>query len=449
MNIPHHLAINLYYMLQALRKEPVRRVCSELMESQSFEKKKLEKIQWQRLNRLLSYAGKNTLYYKKIFNRIGLSYENDLTVQEFKRIPLLKKSQIQRHIDEFISKDPKIRPHTLASTSGSSGEPLKIYRDNESWAHLHGNIMRGLSWHGILPGSHYAMIGGIGTGVKNKMTGYLKDIIHNRIHLYAVDMQKEKCKKFLENVKKFRPLYFYGYPSAIYDLACIMEEISIDLPTGVPKIIVTHGEELEGYQKLKIEEAFKCKVVNSYGCAEVGLIGFECEYGGLHIPLESVFVEVVDDEIVVTDLHSFSFPMIRYKLGDSLVLNKESCACGRNLTVFSSLKGKLRQVVEFADGKRVHTVFFNSLFKELSHRGAPIEKYQIIRTDEHEFLINLKVWDKVNQGEIEFLRNNLTEQFGVKCSFKVKIVDEILRTAGGKFRAYLEKMEGDSVEKEN
>lgn len=64
-----------------------------------------------------------------------------------------------------------------------------------------------------------------------------------------------------------------------------------------------------------MEKAFGAKIISEYGAAESGLIAYECpECGNMHINMENVIVEESEGEIVVTNLLSRSFPIIRYKL---------------------------------------------------------------------------------------------------------------------------------------
>lgn len=72
-------------------------------------------------------------------------------------------------------------------------------------------------------------------------------------------------------------------------------------------------------------------------------IACDCEAaGGHHVAAESYIVEVLQDgtpvapgeegDVVITDLNSFSVPLIRYQVGDRAVaLDDAVCACGRGL----------------------------------------------------------------------------------------------------------------------
>ncbi len=437
MPIPINLARRIYFSLQRLRREPVEAVTQELRQSQWRPHEELVALQWQRLKAILAHAYDNNAFYRERFERQGLHPADIKTSGDITKIPTLQKVDIQRHFHQIADSGTK-RPSTLASTSGSTGTPLKLLRDNESWAYLHANLIRGLQWYGIPPGAPYGMVGGIGTGLQNRVKGELKDWVHNRIHLYAADMDTPRCMAFINRMRAFKPYYLYGYPTAIDELAQIILNNANTQPPPTLKIILVHGEELEDDQRQRIGAAFSARVVNSYGCAEVGIIGFECPQGSLHVPAESLYLESIDSSAVVTDLFSYSFPIIRYELGDSFDLTEVRCACGRELPLIANLKGKLRQVIELPNGHKVHTVFFNSLFKDLSHRGAPIERYQIVRIAPARFRLRLVTRKPLHERYRGFLLRRCQEHLGGDCHFDIVLEDHIERSPSGKFRTYYE-----------
>jgi phenylacetate-CoA ligase len=86
-----------------------------------------------------------------------------------------------------------------------------------------------------------------------------------------------------------------------------------------------------------IEGAFRCPVVDNYNSREVWTIAFQCRLGHLHVNDDCVQIEIVDDRgvpvescgtagrLVVTGLHSYAMPLVRYALGDRV--QYEECVC--------------------------------------------------------------------------------------------------------------------------
>ncbi len=76
---------------------------------------------------------------------------------------------------------------------------------------------------------------------------------------------------------------------------------------------------------------------------ETGIIAFECTEGNMHINLEGVYVETdSNNEIIVTNFHSYSFPVIRYMLGDAVKLSDDNirCKCGMAHPVIKEVSGR-------------------------------------------------------------------------------------------------------------
>ena len=108
-------------------------------------------------------------------------------------------------------------------------------------------------------------------------------------------------------------------------------------------------------------------VRSSYSSEEVGQIAFECAScaGRYHVTTSNVIVEVVDvshdvggtklGRVLVTHLHSYATPFIRYDLGD-LALLKDRCACGHNGPTLHALHGRATSALKHRDGS-LHPFF--------------------------------------------------------------------------------------------
>jgi phenylacetate-coenzyme A ligase PaaK-like adenylate-forming protein len=103
-------------------------------------------------------------------------------------------------------------------------------------------------------------------------------------------------------------------------------------------------------------------VLASYSSEEVGLIGSECASvpGNYHVATSNVLVEVLADEgfeikgaklgrVLVTHLHSYATPFIRYDLGDLASLAKR-CACGHDGPVLYNIHGRTKSLLKHGDG---------------------------------------------------------------------------------------------------
>src|SRR5262249_44289731 len=100
----------------------------------------------------------------------------------------------------------------------------------------------------------------------------------------------------------------------------------------------------------------------NYSSEEVGMIGAECSKfaGYYHVAASNVIVEVVDykmevdgmnlGRVLVTHLHSYATPFIRYDL-DDLACLRAKCPCGHNGPTIYNLYGRVSSVIKHRDGR--------------------------------------------------------------------------------------------------
>ena len=116
----------------------------------------------------------------------------------------------------------------------------------------------------------------------------------------------------------------------------------------------------------KLREAFaslNIPVRANYSSEEVGLIGSECEKkpGNYHVATSNVIIEASKDDhinlrgkqlgrLLVTHLHSYATPFIRYDVGDVASLT-DRCSCGHDGPTLSDVYGRSKGLLKHADGR--------------------------------------------------------------------------------------------------
>lgn len=121
-----------------------------------------------------------------------------------------------------------------------------------------------------------------------------------------------------------------------------MQAVTTNGPDGKPLDLYVSRMQLEMRLAGSLRAHTWSKVVTEYGSPECRGIAYECEaHDGHHVAEEGYVVEVLKDlrpaqpgemgDVVITDLDSFSVPLIRYRIGDRAVVVNETCACGRGL----------------------------------------------------------------------------------------------------------------------
>jgi phenylacetate-coenzyme A ligase PaaK-like adenylate-forming protein len=188
-----------------------------------------------------------------------------------------------------------------------------------------------------------------------------------------------------------------------------------------------------GPELRKIFSSMGIPVHASYSSEEVGPIGFECEKiaGSYHVATSNVIVEVIPDEsvqlggngvgrVLVTHLHSYATPFIRYDLGDVAAL-EEVCSCGHDGPVLSNVYGRAKALLKHADGRV--SIFFPR-GKELA-AIAKFDEYRIRQTDIKNIVVEIGGRDTLTQEETAAFTKLIKRHAGDEFDVKVKAVARI------------------------
>jgi phenylacetate-CoA ligase len=262
---------------------------------------------------------------------------------------------------------------------------------------------------------------------------------HQRLFsIYAI--RPENAGSFFDELKRFRPDFLEGFPSAMCLIAGFMKDRGV---AGIdPRAIITYAETLFEWQRELLEDRFGCPVFDWYGTSEGTVHIMQCEKGSYHVCAEFGCVEVVDPdgkpvspgqegEIVGTSFVNHAHPLIRFGTGDLGVASDRHCPCGRGLPTFERVIGRMDDVIVTPDGR--HLGRLDSIFKNTFH----IRESQIIQ-DAPGALTVLVVRDpEYGEADTENLLKNLRHYVGTEMEYRVRFVDNIDRTAAGKFRAVI------------
>jgi phenylacetate-CoA ligase len=117
-----------------------------------------------------------------------------------------------------------------------------------------------------------------------------------------------------------------GYSSSIYEFSKYVIKHKIIFPNL--KMVKATSETIQDEYIISVKKAFGLNLISEYGSAESGIISFSCEKGNMHVNELNVIVEESSKEIIVTNLNSHSFPIIKYVQGDYIDYNtKKICSC--------------------------------------------------------------------------------------------------------------------------
>jgi phenylacetate-CoA ligase len=168
-------------------------------------------------------------------------------------------------------------------------------------------------------------------------------------------------------------------PTYALRLAEVAAETGIDLPDSPVRMLIVAGEPGGniGPVRRKIEKAWGARVIDHWGMTEVGPAAVECfaQPGGLHLLEEFYLAEVIDlqtlnavaegqpGELVVTNLARHACPVIRYRTGDIVSIDKQSCRCGSRFVRFQGgVVGRADQMIQIR-GNNVYPSALESIVR--------------------------------------------------------------------------------------
>jgi phenylacetate-CoA ligase len=380
----------------------VRNTLEFLLDSQYWELDKIREYQLSKLQRLVQHAYENVPYYRSLFEKEGLLPEDIDSLETYAALPVLTKSAIQDSLEDLVARDIDCSTLALNSTGGSTGAPLNFYQDDNyiRWA----DAARLRAWRymaGVGERELEAVLWGAVRDVGARAT--FKQFLYNlfregTLTLNTFDLDLSMLRTYVKYYNVCKPSVVRGYASSLYYVACYVEKEGIRIHK--PAAVISSTEVLHDRMRETIERVFGVKVFDSYGCRELSQIATECEaHNGLHIVFENQYVELCDNEIIVTNLNNYAMPFLRYKIGDlARGIDASPCSCGRHSPRIVNLIGRDNDNIELPNGKVINGEFFEFLFFGI----RSVIQYQVVY---HRTIDRLQVKlhvrdDSVDAGEI-------------------------------------------------
>ena len=192
----------------------------------------------------------------------------------------------------------------------------------------------------------------------------------------------------------------------------------------------------------RIADAFACPVYDTYCTEEFGLVAWECRETGLyHVCDDSVVVEVLRDgrparegergDIVVTALHYYAQPFVRYLLGDEVVVGPAHCPCGAPFSTLSEISGRSVDYLLLPDGRELYAAAAAHVIQAV----APwVEQYELVQERRDRVVVRLVPDSPTPPEALVRLREDLMALLGPGVDIALELVKEIVPDPGVKYR---------------
>lgn len=412
------LARNIFEAGAKVRNPTLFQQYDYLKSTEWLSRNELLQIQFESAERFLRFCNEHSPYYKKIFREAGFKPSRLSASSDLKVLPELDKATLIRENSSIHSHglNEKLR---LAETSGTSGEALAFYR-NERWDSANrAALMRSYDWYDVKPWDKNGYLWGYNISSSQARKVAVLDAIQNRFRLFRYS--ESEIKRFCHRLQSSS--YISGYSSMIYEVAKCVNELDLG-PLPLKMVKGTSEMILDAYHPESMK-AFGRNITNEYGAAEAGLIAFECPAGGIHVNIENVILEQnKDGELLVTNLSSYSFPVVRYRLGDMVTMSDETCSCGRNHPLLKNILGRKGANVH-GERQTYPALTFYYVFKNLALEKNILLNYKAVQQTKGK--VDIYIEDRANRRFQKDIDLQLQKYFGDDVTFVTIYIDQFAK----------------------
>ena len=405
-----------------------------LVEFDGWPLEKQQEYQNGELRKLLAFANEHSPFYRRLYQGIDLSAVK--AVEDLKALPVLDKETLRSNMADVMTMDKKgtVEEHTGGTTGKSLvirqrvSDSMQRMATLDHFKHRVGFEHRRMK-RATFNGKHI-----VPPGQKKKVfwryNAACRQMIYSSFFITEVNIPH-----YIDSLNRFKPDALDGFFTCMTDIAGFIERNGIQLQFQ-PRAIFPTSETLTQAGRELLERVFKCKVYNQYASSEGAPFVTDCPHQTLHMDLSSGVFEHMDgsDEVLVTSFTSYATPLIRYRIGDSMVFAEEgsACPCGMQAPVVETIEGRRLDFLLTPQGARVNAGNVANLLKNIPNSVKHAQFHQH-RLDE--ITVLLEVDEALHSPAYDqLLRKEFLYKFGEDMRVNIQHVPEIPREASGKYR---------------
>jgi phenylacetate-CoA ligase len=330
------------------------------------------------------------------------AYCSASTVANWEGLPLISKRELRLEPQRFLAPHSRSGPVCQTVTSGTSGAAMVISYSAAFYLEaLLFSLPKILRRAGLPYGGRPVFSLTINEYRSLRSAVFVDPTasVGLAVMLVMDEQNSVTTDTMLSYINKTQPECVLSMPSVFQRLVERLEEKN-DSILNPPMALVSSGSILDESLRSRLQERFRCPVINAYAMAEFGLIASECSNQGVHLENGKLYVEIVDDtgsvlpwgqsgEIVVSMMENRAMPLLRYRTGDAGTLLGDMCGCGSRIPRLSSLLGRKTVCFRLRSGTAFSPLTFNDLFSEF----PSLSEFQITQEamDRYEVLIEVNV----------------------------------------------------------
>lgn len=364
----------------------------------------VEKRQIAKFRKVFELAREKSPFYRDLYRKAGVLDLEIRTMDDIRKVPTIDKALLRQRKSEELLTTESPKGLLTTTTSGSTGEPFRLYRTRYEMLTSHVRMFV-LYW-------------------KSGWRPWYRMLLVNHYHPDSV-FEGEKLMPWLRIVQKVFPLFrreilsifntpetirkwFDARPDAqvlistpsILDILCAhFEEQNIVRPF---RLVVLASETLSDAQRERFKKRFGPNIVGHYGLTECPTMGFDDgQRDEKRLFSESVMLELQETpcgepgqkEGIITNLVNHAMPIIRYRshdLIDDLMTPDCPAKC------IGPICGRVDDILRLSGGGVLLHIRVYEMFNTLD-----CLQYKIVQYPDGHVALRLHVCDGTDQAAVK------------------------------------------------
>ena len=366
----------------------------------------------QKLRASLKYAYTTFTTYRDLFDSAGVGYgdfSRDDPLAIIERLPVISADTLARVSEESLTVVDGIVD--METSSGTTGVRKKRFISHEDDRNDHEFMAELFRVAGIAVHDRVACLD---TDPVYLMVSFARalDILGvEEAYVYSVGRDQGQT---LDALVRLDPTAIFAVPSMFERCWPPLRRLYDEAGRGSLRKVVFLGERVPHQLRAELESERGIEVFSYYGAAETSSLGIECAaHAGIHLYIDRNLFELrpseregSDGQLVVTSLVQKTVPLVRYALGDEIVLMPGECPCGLSHPRVDVL-GRAGDSFSIL-GSRLH---YDSLLRSIYRKFEEIGYMQVVLSTEVQDTLTVLLPDTMRPHEKRMKDSLLSDQF--------------------------------------
>jgi phenylacetate-CoA ligase len=428
----------------------LKSLVADLENSQWLPASSLDAMQRRHLGQLAAHCARHSPFFARRLRGAGIDAATLAEAGGLQRLLPMTRRALQAAGEDLYCREipPGHGNITETQTSGSTGEPVTVRRTSVNGLFWNGMVMRELRWHQRdVMGRLCSINPTIDVPARYDSWGPPASVFGRTGPTLTLPITASVAE-LASQAAEFQPTFLITLPTTLDAFALYCQAHGVHLPHL--RHVLTISETLSPSTRELTETVFGASVADVYSSEECNQIAMSCpESGHYHVAAENVIAEVVDVQdrpcepgavgrVLVTCLHNYATPLIRYELGDYVEV-APPCPCGRGLPAWRRILGRERNLVVMPDGSRVWPVLGFRSARDV----APVVQFQFVQHTREVIEARLVTERPLTAAEEDRLRSLFAKAIGHPFVVRFTYVSGQLHKPGHKFEEFVSHVAAD------